>query len=813
MGAAAFLALLVILFFAKTLIPPTGQALGGYDLRGYYALVPETIRHALAARQLPLWDPYRYNGMPFLADPQTMLFYPPAWLMLLLPVNVGLSWFMAFHVWLAALGMFVFVRGIGGRRAAALLAGLAFAFGGYLTGRLWAGHTAVYAVSAWTPWMLLAFRWAVQQGDWRSAVMAGLPFGLSILAGHYPSFLYVGLIWGAYGIFLWHTNGHSDKRDFSPPRWEGHEELPKSQSEPDTPAITGGNSSYFHKIASFLRGLGALAVPFFLGKRFRVLRQGGMMALVGLGLAAASWLPFVQFSLATERVAAADYNFATDYSLPPAHLITLLVPEFFGEPTRLGYWSVPTFEELTYYAGIVAVLGLLVALRRPSRFTIFALLLMVVGLWLALGRYGILYQLAFDWLPPFRLVRAPARAAFLWSFAVSALMGIALSQRPDGVEKEQLWRWLRGVLVVGGVVGAAAISAAGAAFMAVHPTETSGRLWHQINGYALALALFISGGILIWHYTAAPSITLHVSRFTHHISRYWPAIALILLSLADLWGFSRKMARLELLAPHPLWSEAQAMIGPTTQRVLPWGLAVFDQNGSLTVGLTSMFGYDALEPADHLALATSVADPRSSAYDVLAVSYVLSPTPLDQFTGDPAPLSLFEQRGGTWVYTRPRALPVARLVYEVEVIEENAAAIHQVHQPDFQAAQTGIVAADPPCTLRPGTGTATVVETRPGYWRIETQSDSPALLILAETAYPGWQVWVDGEKQSWQKAYTTLRATCVPAGEHTVEWQFRPGIFWVGVMVSLLAGGVVAAASWSWWPRPRCSLSEVMPHF
>src|SRR5690606_17898227 len=94
---------------------------------------------------------------------------------------------------------------------------------------------------------------------------------------------------------------------------------------------------------------------------------------------------------------------------------------------NVGYWSVPTFEELTYYAGLVAVLGILLALRRPTRLGWFYILLIVFGLWLALGRYGVLYELAYRFLPPFRLVRAPGRAAFLYLFAASGLLAHALT--------------------------------------------------------------------------------------------------------------------------------------------------------------------------------------------------------------------------------------------------------------------------------------------------------------------------------------------------------------------------------------------------
>ncbi|MCA9973476.1 MAG: hypothetical protein KC425_24825, partial [Anaerolineales bacterium] len=279
--AALLFFVLAAVFMGRALFPPAGQVLGGYDMRGYYLLLHDAVRAAVRTGTLPFWDPYRFGGNPLLADPQQSAFYPPAWLTILLPANVGVSWYMLFHIWLAGLGMALFVRRMGGRWLPALLAGTAFAFSGLLAGRLWAGHSTVYALDSWLPWLLLALHWSVRRGEWETAVLAGLPFGLCLLAGHLPSFLYVGLLWGAFAAYLWLTES---------------------------------------------------------GRRRLVLRQAAIMLGVGLALAAVQLAPFVEFSLATTRVAEATFEFATDYSLPPAHLITFIVPEFFGEPTRTGYW-------------------------------------------------------------------------------------------------------------------------------------------------------------------------------------------------------------------------------------------------------------------------------------------------------------------------------------------------------------------------------------------------------------------------------------------------------------------------------------------
>ncbi|MGD8855936.1 MAG: hypothetical protein PVG33_06385, partial [Chloroflexota bacterium] len=44
-----------------------------------------------------------------------------------------------------------------------------------------------------------------------------------------------------------------------------------------------------------------------------------------------------------------------------------------------------------------------------------------------------------------------------------------------------------------------------------------------------------------------------------------------------------------------------------------------------------------------------------------------------------------------------------------------------------------------------------------------------------------------GQDWPYQRAFTTIRAVCVPAGEHVVEWTYRPTIF--------IAGGALSAVS------------------
>ena len=72
---------------------------------------------------------------------------------------------------------------------------------------------------------------------------------------------------------------------------------------------------------------------------------------------------------------------------------------------------------------------------------------------------------------------------------------------------------------------------------------------------------------------------------------------------------------------------------------------------------------------------------------------------------------------------------------------------------------------------------------------------SPALLILSEPHYPGWQAAVDGQAAPILRANYILRSIPVPAGEHTVDLTFRPLSFTIGAIISTIAlvliGGTV----------------------
>ena len=160
------------------LFPAEGWALGGADMRGLFYPWWEYVRNSLFKSHIPFWDPRHFVGSPFLHNPQVAFFYPPSWIVFALPINIGISFYYLFHLWLAGWGMALFVEQIQssdeqpkllGVSLGAVAAGVAFMFGGFFATRIFAGHVGFLATHVWLPWILFATARGLAQKRWRCA--------------------------------------------------------------------------------------------------------------------------------------------------------------------------------------------------------------------------------------------------------------------------------------------------------------------------------------------------------------------------------------------------------------------------------------------------------------------------------------------------------------------------------------------------------------------------------------------------------------------------------------------------------------------
>lgn len=126
----AILALLTVLFMMPFIDPLTsGAALDGSDLRNQvYPLTSLIFDHVRDGKGVPLWNPYQFAGQSIATNPQSSLFYPFAWVMVLLGVPRGAGWLLGFHLWWGGCGFALFARRIGASSAGALAGGSFMSF-------------------------------------------------------------------------------------------------------------------------------------------------------------------------------------------------------------------------------------------------------------------------------------------------------------------------------------------------------------------------------------------------------------------------------------------------------------------------------------------------------------------------------------------------------------------------------------------------------------------------------------------------------------------------------------------------------------
>ncbi|HEC21495.1 MAG TPA: hypothetical protein ENI95_01105 [Chloroflexi bacterium] len=379
-GAALLtLTLLWAFYFWRVLTPnPANQvSLQEGDFSGQFLAFGAYQARRLLAGEIPLWNPYNYAGLPFIADTQAAVFYPPRLVTIFVSQFTGGWGYAALqaeviaHYWLGALWTYLFVRTITRSRVAGLVSAITLAYGGYLTGYP-SLQLAVLEAGIWMPLGLLGVYRASEAADsepnrWRPEWLAlsALALGISLLAGHPQTSLFFTYALAAYVI-------HRAVRQ----RLDWRATLPL------------------------------------------------LVATIGLGfgLAAVQVLPGLEYTRLTIR---AGYGFeALAGGFPFPDLIVFLLPNV-----------VTTWSPL--YSGIAALALAGVAIRRKEESARFWGIVALVALGLSFGGATILYRLAYLIAPGFSMFRGQERAAYLiaHSLAILAGLGTASLQRQPPQQK------------------------------------------------------------------------------------------------------------------------------------------------------------------------------------------------------------------------------------------------------------------------------------------------------------------------------------------------------------------------------------------
>lgn len=777
-------AALVILFYWRILTPNPADRQsfppGDFYLQ-FWAFTTFDVAE-LSAGRLPLWNPYSFAGSPFWADVQAAVFYPPSLLTLLLSAPWGFSAFALeieaiAHLWLAAVFMYLFVREITASRAAAVIAALTFTFSGYLTGYP-SQQLAVLEADVWLPLILFFLHRASQQiatvnrqpptADQQLSIfkfsrstlhasrffapllLAGLAWGLTLLAGHPQSAFIVACMSCAYLAFLSFMT--ADRR-------------PQTADQHPTPH------------ASRLR--------FYV---LRFIANGLLFLLTGLGLAAIQFIPAIEYTLRSVRAEGTYDKMSGGFPLVDAIQFLL--------PGQVSHYS-------PLYLGVVGlILALGVVFARPNRHTIFWAIVAFAALLISFGGNTFLYTPLYLAVPGFSIFRGQERWAFAVAFSLSVLAGYGFAALTGGRSPEN----------------------------AKPPETDASRLTHHVSGRSLPLGrltlyLFLLSLLLIFLFFFGLNQTGWTSNSPFYGLLGAATLLTILLALAWLlWKFAPQLHpalsttftaalicfdlfsvnwQTNLYPQPPEWHtqiptavaaiKKDAAASPNEPYRVYNEFRLYDNYG-VPFEIEDLWGASPLRPLRYdQFLAPPM--PIERTWELLNVKYVITwrkelYVPSTIIYEEPA------EKDTTYVHRLNIVGPRAWLVNQVEITDDQTT-LQKIADPNFDRWHIALLepseSANQQISQLPTNADASrltyhVSHLTPHASRItyHLTTDSPALLVLSEIDYPGWQATVGGQSAPILRAYYTLRAVPVPAGEHTVELTFRPLSFTIGTALSTI---------------------------
>ena len=735
--------------------PHSDQYIAGYAFREFAAA---SLREG---NGIPLWNPYLFGGMPYVAAMHGDIFYPTFLLRMILPTDVAMTWGFIIHVYLAGMFGFIFLRSLGLGYYGALIGGLAYMMSGNVAGLVSPGHDGKLFISALLPLAMFFVVRGVRDGrPWAWGGLA-ISTGLAVLSPHPQLLQYMLLVCGAFGFFLAFTD-------------TGNDALPR---------------------ATALRRLGASAGA----------------VLIGFAMGAIQYLPVREYVPWSPRALGKGWEAATSYSMPPEEMVNFWVPQFSG--VLDDYWGDNAIHLHSEYLGVAVILLAALAFAKGigpvSRKLLwfFAGVTVVALIW-SLGGNTPFYKLVYTLVPGTKFFRAPSTMLYVVSFGFAVLAAFGAERALNReVSRRYLIGWTIAVLGVGAIGAVGGLTNLGVAV--AQPQQTD---------LVLANDAAVRGGALRSTLFGAMALACLFLLSTGRIGRIAGAYLLAGVVAVDLWSVERLYWRFsppaaELFASDSTIAYIQAQ--PEPGRVL--GFATTPQGQTdpfirrdalMGHQVRTVLGYHGNELGRYQLLGgfaegwRMIANPNF--WHLMNVKYVLTDAEDLGVPGLNRVVGPVRNAYGTNVYLFQMAEDnPAAWVTPAIVKGTDEQAMGTVLDPRFDVRRAAIF--DTAASVKavelqtmPERSTVNARTTRydPGAIDVELDAPAPAgsALMVSENYYPGWSATVDGKPATTARADVSLIGVELPEGARKVELRFSSAPYEQGKTITLVA--LVAALAW-----------------
>jgi len=718
------LAILIFIFFSRLVLSDFIFYFKDF-FRYFYPtryLTSQWIREGI----IPLWNPYNFCGMPFLASLQSQVLYPLSFIIYLLPINLGMKLFIVIHLFLAGVFTYFLMQVWGRSKTSSLIAGIVYIFSGYFLSVV--DILNILVAITWLPFIFLFFIKALhiiraKTKDQRlktCIILIGVGICLQLLGGE-PTTSSATLL-----TLLLFTLGKVVAE------WSGQKKEDKAQIK--------------------------IPLVFFLA------------VLIGLGLSAFQILPFLELVSHSTRGLGISFKEATRWSLAPYELLDLFINMFSYTITSIGIFNYVQGLIDSIYLGIIP-LYLIFLGAFFSRLGLFWAFIFLSFILLSLGEYFPFYKWLYTFIPGFNLMQIPVKFFGIVTFAAALLAGFGYEHLKQMIKlgKSKLF------LIV-------SISL----FLVLLLIQIKFKIALLLHLKIEIILLILFSSLIILTRRGVITLTsLSVSIVCLILTDLFIAGAdLNPMVEENFYQQKPRLAKLIEKEDEP----CRILLSPDTSRFFYYHSGPIETNllleahkamipnlGLLHKNVFDAYGYECLFLNDYYVLMRIITTANLAQIhqllNLLNIKYIIS-----------------RNNEEIKIYENPTYLKRAFLVSQVAIIKNRDEILRRMLKPDFDPAKEVILEDQRLKTKKQRLKTkdkVKIVGYQPNRIILEAASSSDCILFLSETYYPGWKAFIDGKSTQIYRANYTFRAVFLPKGSHKIEFIYFPLSLKIGILISL----------------------------
>lgn len=723
------------------------------DLTSYFIPPRFFLAESFKQGDFPLWNPYQFTGSPFWANPQHGVLYPFHSLFLLFPFDTAFNAIIILHFFLGGFFTYLLVRDLGARATGASLSGLIFMLGGYLL----SVHSLLTILLSvvWTPLIMLFFRRAMIRPGMGHEILTALFITLSFLGGG------IEIVYGNFFVLLL-------MMVFPGP-------VPLS-------SVENRCRCFFLRVRSLL-----------------------LISVLSLILSALQLFPFIELWIHSIRGQGISYAEATVWSFAPRDFLLFFLPDAYGYFLDMKkYWVTQCWLKTMYTGGLPFILTFFFFRYGTDRKLFLSL--MLFSLFISLGQYNPLYRFVYHYVPFFNGIRYPVKFLYLFILCLAITSGLGFEKLIQFSKQEGRWFYqhllmafalLSGVVLLVTVLGHAQIEA----FL-----KAKGVDFPEVNH--LSINLYHAKRFLFY-------LTLFflLLRIGYEVGwRKWIQGMLIFFLITDLFGnmgFYGKEKSQDYFKQTEIQKRVNSDREPgrlfSTAKTISLETPILVGNGipldfikerhlpslNMMFRIHDIWGVDVVRLKRNDDLYKTIINlpsiGASSLIDLYGVKYVTSVTPIEdpRFELVYARLEGLEglekdllKENTIKLYRHKNPLPRARLLRAFKVIDSKEM-LSAMTQKNFDPQKEVFLEDDPYLSFKEQTdqekvGIVKLISESNNRVSINVNAETECLLILSDTYYPGWKVFVNGLEKKILRANYHFRAVALPRGKHRVEFIYSP---------------------------------------